>query len=194
VDCRGHVVDLHLLADREHTLGDELSGVGADNRRTQQAARAIGDELREALGFALGARTIDLREREAIDAIVDAVAARYALNIVGGVNILGITNVDRLVSLPMMKAACTYGPEVSFPSGGIPIIAPDLYALRARTGSLAEAVPQYAPLPSISSASTAHYLKYVAALGEMIGHQIDMISATAGEPKIYPTTEARPKC
>jgi len=124
----------------------------------------------------------------------DAVAARYALNIVGGVNILGITNVDRLVSLPMMKAACTYGPEVSFPSGGIPIIAPDLYALRARTGSLAEAVPQYAPLPSISSASTAHYLKYVAALGEMIGHQIDMISATAGEPKIYPTTEARPKC
>jgi adenylosuccinate synthase len=121
----------------------------------------------------------------------DGVTARYALDVVGGVDILGITNVDRLTQIPDLKAACAYGPDSSFPGGRIPIVNSDLDVLRARTVALAEVVPQYAALPAISSHSCVDSLKYGEALGEMIGRRIDLISASTDAQKIYRVSESR---
>ena len=63
------------LRQREHVLGDQLAGVRADDRRAEELALRIGDELGEALGLAFGARAVDLVEREAVDAVRDAAAA-----------------------------------------------------------------------------------------------------------------------
>src|SRR5262249_26959848 len=67
VDDAGQLFRVHSLRDGEHVFGDQLAGVRADDRCAEQPSARIGDDLREALGLAFGARAVDVVERKPID-------------------------------------------------------------------------------------------------------------------------------
>ncbi len=116
----------------------------------------------------------------------DAVTARYALDVVGGVDLLGLTNLDRLIGIDGMKAAARYRPEAHFPQGSILIPSElPLQESRRRTEALLTAHPDYRSLPSIPSDTPDAYFRYADAIAELIGNAIDLISARPDHHKLY---------
>ena len=115
----------------------------------------------------------------------DAVAARYALDAAGGVDLLGLTNLDRLAGHEELKAAVQYRPGSLFPDGLIPQAPPDLEMLRKGTRALALAQPEYAPLPPIRHHNPAGLFRYADAIGELLGQYVELISARADYRKFY---------
>ncbi len=115
----------------------------------------------------------------------DAVSARYALAAAGGVDLLGLTNLDRLAGCCALRAAVRYRPEAPFPEGEIPSAAPDLQALRQRTEALKDARLEYATLPPIAAAETAELLRYADAVGELLEHTVGLLSARPDAHKLY---------
>ena len=124
----------------------------------------------------------------------DAVTARYALDIVGGVDLLCLTNLDRLVGLDGLKAAVAYQTEKHFqdkflPNGRLAMCTPDREASHQstiqRTDAMLHANPTYQPLPPIRSACPNEYFHYTDAIAELIGHDTNMISARADHHKLY---------
>jgi adenylosuccinate synthase len=120
----------------------------------------------------------------------DAVAARYALEVVGGVDLLGLTNLDRLVGPGPLRAAVTYGPTPDFPGGRVPPAPPDLERLARRTEALLAARPSYVPVAAIEQPAPAAYRRYAARLSELLGRRVDLISASPGPEKLYQCAES----
>lgn len=115
----------------------------------------------------------------------DTVTARYALEAVGGVDVLALTNLDRLVGRDGLKAAVSYQQEDCFPQGGIALRAVDQVASRQRTDALFHASPEYLSLRPIQSACRDDYYRYADTIIELVGHKIDLISARADHHKLY---------
>ena len=115
----------------------------------------------------------------------DAVTARYALEIVGGVDLLGLTNLDRLIGLDSLKAAVTYQRDTGLSNGKIALDVMDLESARQRTASLFQVQPDYQPIRSIRSDGPDEFLRYADAIAHLIGHDIDLLSARADHHKLY---------
>jgi adenylosuccinate synthase len=120
----------------------------------------------------------------------DAVTAQYALEVVGGVDILGITNLDRLESQPSLQATYAYEATDQLRDGRIPMVSGDLDTLRVRTAELAQAVPQYAPMPPLSEGQDGAVVRHADALGELMSRRVDLISTHAGARKTYRSAAA----
>ena len=115
----------------------------------------------------------------------DAVTARYALDVVGGVDLLALTNLDRLVGLGDMQGAATYQRNEHFPNGRIALHPMDLETSRRRTDALFQAHPEYAPLPSIPNDCPDAFFRYADAIAALIGRDIDLISTRPDRHKLY---------
>lgn len=115
----------------------------------------------------------------------DAVSGRYALKVTGGVDLLGLTNLDRLAGRKGLKAAVRYGPDRDFPDGTIPQVPPDLETLRQRTDAFMDAQPEYAPLPPIQHDDPSALFRYADVIGELLGQDVELISARADHHKLY---------
>ncbi len=91
----------------------------------------------------------------------DAVLARYAIQVSGGIDALAITNIDRLAALSEWKIATTYTlGEIQFRNLAIPRES-DGFHQEALTDFLGVAVPQYETL-SISSDDFVHLEQFFA--------------------------------
>lgn len=115
----------------------------------------------------------------------DGVAARYALKSVGGVDLLGLTNLDRLVGIGPLQAAATYQNQQDFPGGEIPPISSDLPVLSARTSKLLDAAPDYVQISPVMSGESCALFRYADTLAEIIGQKVDLVSACAEHHKLY---------
>jgi adenylosuccinate synthase len=115
----------------------------------------------------------------------DAVTARYALSIVGGVDILGLTNLDRLVGIDSLKAAATYRSGPYFPNGVLPPHLLNQAESRQRTEALLRVVPEYRSLPSVHHDRPDAYFPYADAIAELLGHPIDLLSARPDNLKLH---------
>jgi len=115
----------------------------------------------------------------------DAVTARYALDVVGSIDLLALTNLDRLVGLDGLQAATAYPQHAHFPNGGIALRPLDLEASRQRTDALFQVSPEYTPLPSIPNDCPEAFCRYSDAIAALIGRDIDLISARPDQHKLY---------
>jgi adenylosuccinate synthase len=115
----------------------------------------------------------------------DAVTARYALDVVGGVDLLALTNVDRLIGLEGLKAAVAYRNEEQFPGGRIALRTLDREASRQRTEALLQVRVEHEALPLMSNNCPDAFFRYADAVAERIGHDIRLISARADRHKLY---------
>jgi len=118
----------------------------------------------------------------------DAVSARYALSVVGGVDTLAITNLDRLNGLAKLKIATGYhnGDPRFFDERGemlVPYGKYDLEYLRQRTDSMSEIVPHYQSYPGwVSHVGMQDYLEF---LTQHLQHPIAAYSTTPTHHKTY---------
>ncbi|HNA72584.1 MAG TPA: adenylosuccinate synthetase [Candidatus Obscuribacter sp.] len=112
----------------------------------------------------------------------DAVAARYALAVVGGVDLLVLTNLDRMATLKEVKIATAYKcADPRFFSESGEMLLPDkgrLDYLAARTEALSGIVPSYMQMPF----QLESYLK---ALEQLLKHPIGAISLSPMHDKSY---------
>ncbi len=114
----------------------------------------------------------------------DAVAARYALQATGGVDILAVTNLDRMSGLAHLKVATRYqnaDPRFFSPSGEEMYVPQthDLEWLRARTEAMYNIVPEYTELPGWTSASGNYGVRpYLDALAGFLDHPIHAYSVS----------------
>ena len=115
----------------------------------------------------------------------DAVTTRYALEVVGSVDFLALTNLDRLICLDGLQAATTYQQNAHFPNGEIALRPLDMEVSRQRTDALFQAIPEYAPLPSIPSDCPEALFRYSDAIAALIGRDVDLISAGPDQHKLY---------
>ena len=117
----------------------------------------------------------------------DAVSARYALKVVGGVDTLAITNLDRMTRLPEVKVATRYntaaGPYFSA-DGELKVITSDITKLGTRCDALDSATPEYAVLGGWTDRleNRDRYLRF---LEDELGHAIGAISESIDCRKIY---------
>lgn len=118
----------------------------------------------------------------------DAVTARYALKVVGGVDLLGLTNLDRLVDLPDLRAAVSYQPDSTFPQGEIPLLPLDLSDKKPslhRTDALLQTTPTYKSLTSLPDDTPDACFQYADTIATLIGQKIGMISGRPDQHKVY---------
>ena len=115
----------------------------------------------------------------------DAVLARYALDVVGSVDLLALTNLDRLIGLDNLKAAVAYPRSEHFPTGKISPVVLNKEAHRRRTNALLHVRPEYADLPLLHSTQPEELFRYADALAEHIGRKADILSACPDQRKIY---------
>lgn len=117
----------------------------------------------------------------------DAVTARYALDVVGTVDLLALTNLDRLFGLTGMKAATAYHATAALPQGKIPLLPlnlSDQTPSQQRTEALFQADPIYHSLPSIVASDNNSYVHYADAITQLISHKIGLLSIRADQHKI----------
>lgn len=118
----------------------------------------------------------------------DVVAARYALDVVGGVDTLAITNLDRMRDLDEIKVCTSYRglSERYLHAGRLTVLEPKLDVLAERTAALEHAVPQYVELQGFHGALSDERLNgYLDSLAEAIGNPIDAFSDTSKPHKTY---------
>lgn len=124
----------------------------------------------------------------------DTVTARYALDVVGNVDLLCLTNLDRLIGQDDLRAAVAYPHDAEFPDGRIALRVLNHDASRQRTEALLQARPEYRPLPAIPNDCPDAYFRYADAVAERIGHDIDLISVRADHHKLYRGHTTMPTC
>lgn len=119
----------------------------------------------------------------------DAVSARYALDVTGGVDVLAITNLDRMAGLPVLKVATSYAhADARFFSPEGQMLVPgdyDLEWLRQRSHALQRVTPQYAEHPVWQAGDTAGMIRYLDFLSELLKHRIHAYSDTPDHHKTY---------
>jgi len=119
----------------------------------------------------------------------DAVAARYALRATGGVDVLAVTNLDRMAGLPSIKVATRYqngDPRFFSPDGQmLDVGTSHLEWLRARTASMMSISPGYIELPGWSAHDASGALRYCQSLSEAIGQPVTACSLVADDRKTY---------
>ncbi len=115
----------------------------------------------------------------------DAVTARYALEACGGIDLLALTNVDRLAGLPQLKACVAYQPDTHLHDGTIAPTRLDGEASLRRTAALLHARAEYRPLRPIESARAGELWRFADVIGELVGRKVDSISARADAQKLY---------
>src|SRR5262249_26519119 len=119
----------------------------------------------------------------------DAVAARYALRATGGVDVLAVTNLDRMAGLPSIKVATRYqngDPRFSSPDGQmLDVGPPHLECVRARTASMMSISPGYIELPGWSAHDVSGARRYCQSLSEAIGQPVTACSLVADDRKTY---------
>lgn len=118
----------------------------------------------------------------------DSIAARYALEIVGGVDTLAITNIDRMSGLDTVKICTEYtGAERGLISSDrIEVLDNASGRTQKRTAAMQKLVPHYAELPGWKNADDLGNIeRYLDTLSENLGHPIHAYSATADDRKIY---------
>ena len=117
----------------------------------------------------------------------DSVAARYALEVVGGVDQLALTNIDRLNGLSGVKFADAYehGDERFFSPNRIHVLDPNLNILAERTNTMQQIVPRYSELPGWDSPQDSAMLGYIEALERELDHPIVALSTRPDHQKIY---------
>jgi len=116
----------------------------------------------------------------------DAVTARYALEVVGGVDTLAITNLDRMSELETVKVATRYETEdrTFFDAKGIVLNRLSYPELSARTSSLFGVRPQYTEFAGFGSSENGRR-RYLEQLSAKLEHPIQAFSASAGPEKGY---------
>ncbi|MCW3097801.1 MAG: Adenylosuccinate synthase [Chthonomonadaceae bacterium] len=115
----------------------------------------------------------------------DAVTARYALDVVGGVDLLALTNLDRLIGIDGLKAAVAYRNEEQFSGGRIALRPLNREASQQRTEALLRVTVEHQSLPPMSNNCPEAFFRYADAVAERIGHDIRLISARADRHKLY---------
>jgi adenylosuccinate synthase len=119
----------------------------------------------------------------------DAVAARYALEAVGGVDTLAITNLDRMRALRRLKVAIRYSgtDERFFSREGDRMFVQDndLKLLAERTGTMQSLVPVYHETPGFGVNTERGVEKYLDTLALLLGHQVRAYSESIDHRKVY---------
>jgi adenylosuccinate synthase len=119
----------------------------------------------------------------------DGVAARYALKACGGVDILAITNIDRLYGLSTVKVCTEYRmPDDRFidEHGDLRLFNTfDKELLANRSQALSRTTPVYVEFPGMSGGYSAEVETYLDTLSSVIEHPINAYSATPDAAKIY---------
>jgi adenylosuccinate synthase len=110
----------------------------------------------------------------------DAVALRYALKSVQGVDQLAFTNMDRLVGIPKMQIANRYeSTSCYFTDGQIDSVPNDLAELAKRTAALSEVVPKYISVPNWNFGCERSINTYIEMMQDQIGRKIDEVKVVA---------------
>lgn len=116
----------------------------------------------------------------------DAVAARYSLEVCGGVDTLAITNLDRMNVLPRIKVATQYDnvSEPYFSEGRFITRYLEYPQLAERTKMLASVQPRYLEVPGWNG-RTEGMEEYLQTLQRVTGSKIHAYSVSTGPDKIY---------
>jgi len=116
----------------------------------------------------------------------DAVAARFALKIVGGVDVLALTNVDRLFGLDPLKIVTNYSGDAGFfPQGEMAVFADDLSRSADRSQAMMEIVRTEKSLVGFATSDDPSLQAYFEAIEAEIGRSIDVFSVTPGLEQVY---------
>ncbi len=117
----------------------------------------------------------------------DAVSARYALEVVGGVDTLAITNLDRMSALSKIKIATSYRDLDSryFTNGArLRVLKGDVTKLSARCQALDSVTPQYREVQGFKAGGdTAE--RYLEELGSELSRRVDAYSVSPLHHKKY---------
>lgn len=128
----------------------------------------------------------------------DCVAARYALEVVGGVDVLAITNLDRMKNLRIIKICNSYklGPgcsELFRNSSGNRILIPaenqDIKQREKRTLLLTKCSPNYKLISSLGKTNPKALLRYTDLIGSLIGKKVGAISLSPSFNGKHETTK-----
>jgi adenylosuccinate synthase len=116
----------------------------------------------------------------------DAVTARYALELVGSVNVLAISNLDRLYMQDRLKIAVAYEGNESefFNRNSIHIIDCNYQRLTERTAALGTVTPVYENVDGFSSSEDRALIDYLETLETVLGCSINAYS-TSSYQKCY---------
>ena len=119
----------------------------------------------------------------------DAVTARYALDVVGGVDTLAITNLDRMRELKQIKVCTNYhGLNTCYQNGSrLKVLEPKLDLLAERTKALWRVKGQYLTLPGFAQyrSEKEGMESYLNSLTRLIGNPIQAYSSSAVHHKHY---------
>ncbi|MFN8389896.1 MAG: adenylosuccinate synthetase [Bdellovibrionota bacterium] len=117
----------------------------------------------------------------------DAVAARYALKVVGGVDTLSITNVDRMSALLSLKVAVRYDHSASpfFEDGELRAERFDYSALAVRSAAMADIQPVYQELGGFGDRGLTGCADYVEQISNLVGRNVEAYSLSADCQKVY---------
>lgn len=120
----------------------------------------------------------------------DAVAARYALEVVGRVDTLAITNLDRMAGLRRIKVATHYSRHDRrfFSESGdrIHVLKIDDFKLRTeRTGAMNSIVPVYQDYEGLDVNARLSVEGYLDTLAAEINHPIHAYSTSIDHRKLY---------
>lgn len=115
----------------------------------------------------------------------DCVTARFALNVVGGVDVLAVTNLDRLYERAEVKIATEYdGLKPQFGTSRTLLRLPfDKKVLENRSEALKQVTPRYTRVEGFTKDSAS--LRYLDLLEEHISHRIHAVSDTPKHQKLY---------
>lgn len=117
----------------------------------------------------------------------DAVAARYALEVVGNLDILAITNLDRMRNLPQIKVATSYRNVDSryfVDERRLRVIKEDITTLADRCDVLNGVEPEYAVLPGLGGGKKG-VEEYVTFLERELRHEVGAVSEAVDCCKWY---------
>ena len=117
----------------------------------------------------------------------DAVAARYALSVVGDVDVLAITNVDRLFSQGDLRIVHQYNnaDERFFSESEIYQLPVDYSLLAERTETMNSIIPMYKDMKGFSSVEQKNFSHYKRMIEDTIGRRVDAISTESTQNKCY---------
>ena len=119
----------------------------------------------------------------------DAVMARYALEVVGKVDTLAITNLDRMRGLDRIQIATRYENTVArfFSASGdsMNVLPNDLKLSQERTGTMGNLVPVYQATPGFGTHGSKGVENHLDILAEAMGHQVHAYSESIDHRKVY---------
>ena len=118
----------------------------------------------------------------------DGVLARFSLEVAGSVDVLGITNLDRLSGKGELKIATAYeGTRATSPDGrNLAVIEGDLDLLKERTAAMQTLTPRYQIVPGFHHTEGEAPEEYLHALAEIVGHSIDAYSTSPHQKRYQP--------